>query len=101
LRSKLAVAQRNAIAEHTYLPVSLQLRNKRMSMLHDAIRGRRPPFQRGDVCIVTPGQDAGAWEVVWQEIRISQPADLALVGRPCLKSVPVETMNGDDTVIKN
>ena len=46
------------------------------------------------VGVVAPAEDAGVWDVVWQEI--AEPVD-AIARGPGLVAVAVEAMDGDDT----
>lgn len=43
--------------------------------------------------IVTPAEDAGVRNIIWEEIAV--PVD-AVRSRPCLVSMPVQAMDGDD-----
>ena len=57
-----------------YRAVCLKLRNERLRMQQDSVRGRAAHY-RGDVRIVTPGQDARVFEYLGEHVGIAEPGD--------------------------
>lgn len=75
------------------LPLSTQRRHKIACMVVKVLTADAGASM--GVCVVAPAEDAGARDVVWQEV--AEPVDSIARG-PGLVTVAVEAMDGDDTM---